>query len=123
MALETLQGKTTVGGYAVNEIGRPSEIPTEQPVAPDVPRYVTVDHTTNTISVKIQNGPIKEAGVNGAQIDTLIELGKAIIDGLNTKFPCRENSMAITKLDESLMWLDKRTKDRVARNVEGTSKT
>jgi hypothetical protein len=29
--------------------------------------------------------------------------------------------MAITKLEESLMWLRKRTQDREARNVEGTS--
>ncbi len=38
---------------------------------------------------------------------------------LQTKFPCRENAIVITKLEESLMWLEKRTKDRVARNVEG----
>jgi hypothetical protein len=35
---------------------------------------------------------------------------------------CRENSIVITKLEESLMWLEKRTVDRVARNVEGTLK-
>jgi len=38
---------------------------------------------------------------------------------LNGKFPCRENAIVITKLEESLMWLDKRTSDRLARNVEG----
>lgn len=38
---------------------------------------------------------------------------------LNGKFPCRENSMAITKLDEALLWLNKRTADRIKRNVEG----
>ena len=36
------------------------------------------------------------------------------------KFKCRENSLAITKLEEALMWLEKRTQDRVARNVEAT---
>jgi hypothetical protein len=36
------------------------------------------------------------------------------------KFKCRENSIAITKLEEALMWLEKRTLDRVSRNVEGT---
>lgn len=40
---------------------------------------------------------------------------------LNGKFPCRENSIAITKLDEALLWLNKRTADRIARNVEGTN--
>lgn len=38
---------------------------------------------------------------------------------LNDKFPCRENSIVITKLEESLMWLNKRTHDRKNRGVEG----
>ena len=38
---------------------------------------------------------------------------------LQSKFPCRENAIVITKLEESLMWLEKRTNDRKARNVEG----
>lgn len=50
------------------------------------------------------------------------ELLTVLIDRLqylNSKFPCRENSIVITKLEESLMWLNKRTADRVKRNVEG----
>lgn len=35
------------------------------------------------------------------------------------KFWCRENSIAITKIEEALMWLEKRTADRIARKVEG----
>ena len=38
---------------------------------------------------------------------------------LQAKFPCRENAIVITKLEESLMWLEKRTADRKARGVEG----
>lgn len=38
---------------------------------------------------------------------------------LQSKFPCRENAIVITKLEESLMWLEKRTADRKNRNVEG----
>ena len=38
---------------------------------------------------------------------------------LQAAFPCRENAIVITKLEESLMWLNKRTADRVARKVEG----
>lgn len=50
------------------------------------------------------------------------EVLKVLIDRLqylNGKFPCRENAIVITKLEESLMWLNKRTADRQARNVEG----
>ncbi len=38
---------------------------------------------------------------------------------LQEKFPCRENATVITKLEESLMWLEKRTRDRQNRGVEG----
>jgi hypothetical protein len=36
--------------------------------------------------------------------------------------PCRENAIVITKLEEALMWLNKRTQDRIDREVEGTAK-
>lgn len=38
---------------------------------------------------------------------------------LNGKFPCRENSIVITHLETALLWLEKRTNDRIKRNVEG----
>ncbi len=50
------------------------------------------------------------------------ELLEVLIDRMNFlqgKFPCRENAIVITKLEESLMWLNKRTADRIKRNVEG----
>lgn len=46
-----------------------------------------------------------------------------LIDRLTTqgaKLPSRENSLAITKCEEALMWLERRTASRKARNVEGT---
>jgi hypothetical protein len=50
------------------------------------------------------------------------EVLAVLIDRMNYlqgKFPCRENAIVITKLEESLMWLNKRTADRKARGVEG----
>lgn len=50
------------------------------------------------------------------------ELLEVLIDRLkflNNKFSCRENAVAITKLEEAQMWLFKRTRDREKRNVEG----
>lgn len=44
------------------------------------------------------------------------------IGKLQAKFPCRENAIALTKLDEALLWLNKRTADRKARSVEGQHK-
>lgn len=52
------------------------------------------------------------------------EVLAVLIDRLNflqNKHPCRENAIVITKLEESLMWLNKRTADRAKRGVEGTN--
>jgi hypothetical protein len=52
------------------------------------------------------------------------EVLEMLIDRMNflqRRFPCRENAIAITHLEEALMWLEKRTRDRVKRQVEGTN--
>jgi len=67
----------------------------------------------------LQDGPIKEVGRNGVQIDEVIEFARKTVEGFNSKFPCRENAIVLTKLDEALLWLMKRKFDREARLVEG----
>lgn len=134
MALETLKGVTEIGGFKVvvmdelrekhpdkfNESGAMDYKWFEKDVRPH--NFVYVRHDVNSVSFTIQNGPIKEAGVNGCQVDTIIETARIMIDKLNDKFPCRENAVVLTKLDEALMWLEKRKKDRINRGVEGSSK-
>jgi len=66
-----------------------------------------------------QRGPIKDVGVNGCQIDDVVTFALGTLQTLNKKFPCRENSLAITKLEEALHWLDARKQDREERKVEG----
>ena len=36
-------------------------------------------------------------------------------------YACRDNAIALTKLEEALMWLRNRTNGREARGVEGTN--
>lgn len=134
MALETLKNTKKIGEFTLvdmgalkdqypekfNESGAMDYKWFEADIRPH--NFIYVRHDVNSLSFTIQNGPIKEAGVNGCQVNEIIEAAKIIIEGLNAKFPCRENSMAITKLDECLMWLDKRKKDRINREVEGHSK-
>ena len=119
MALETLENVSSIGVFKIfpdrsQETGRSwLEMKKEY--------FVVIDNIANSIAFKIQNGPIKEHGVNGCQIDTIIEAAKLILEGLNSNFPCRDNAIAITKLDEALMWRQKRTDDRIKRSVEGTN--
>jgi hypothetical protein len=60
---------------------------------------------------------------NGAFVEGVIA---AAIDHIeyyqNTSFACRENALALTKLQEAQHWLQHRTASREARQVEGTHK-
>lgn len=121
MALETLKGVEEIGGFkVVREKPEGMSWDDFDNLRKEFP--INITDGVNCISFRIQNGPIKEVGVNGCQVDTIIETAKLMVEGLNKNFPCRENAVAITKLDEALMWLDKRKKDREKRNVEGLSK-
>ena len=56
---------------------------------------------------------------NGTTNEELLAVLINRMKGLNDKFPCRQNALAITKLEEALFWLNNRTEERKARNVEG----
>jgi hypothetical protein len=72
--------------------------------------------------IKFQNGPVKEFGVNGCHQEDLLAI---VIDRLRSfqsgEFACRENAIALTKLEEAVHWLNHRTSDREQRGVEGTN--
>ena len=56
---------------------------------------------------------------NGTTLEMILMVSIARLNDLNKRFSCRENSLAITKMEEALMWLNKRTEDRKERDVEG----
>ena len=71
--------------------------------------------------IHFQEGPIKECGVNGVCNEDLIAMVICRLEHFQkSEYSCRENALAITKLEEALMWLRKRTIGREQRNVEGT---
>ncbi len=58
---------------------------------------------------------------NGAFVETVIAAALQRIQYYqSSQFACRENALAITKLEEALHWLNHRTQQREQRNVEGT---
>lgn len=115
MALESLRGVERIGGFDVKRIDWKRKEGNEN-------YHIDISDEANAITFYIQNGPIKEVGVNGCQVNTIIEAAKLIVEKLNKNFPCRENTLAITKLDEALMWLRERKRDRETRGVEGYNK-
>lgn len=75
--------------------------------------------------IEWQNGPLGKGEdrkePNGASIETVIF---SIIQRLEFfqkhNFNCRENAIAITKLQEASMWLGERTKRRMHAGTAGT---
>lgn len=80
--------------------------------------------TTDGIGFAIewQNGPFMgtDETQTGAVVEGVIE---AVLGRLewyqSTKFKCRENALAITKLEEALHWMRHRQMDRKRRGVQG----
>lgn len=73
--------------------------------------------------INFQEGAIKEHGVNGVCNEDLIAMVICRLEHFNqSEFRSRDNAVAITKLEEALLWLRKRTIGRENRGVEGTHK-
>ena len=56
---------------------------------------------------------------DGTTNEEVIKMLMDRLNGLQAKFPCRENAIATTHLETALLWLEKRTAERTARGVEG----
>jgi hypothetical protein len=75
------------------------------------------------LTLGFQNGPIGSdgTGVNGITQEVLLSI---VADRLRSfqqgEYACRENALALTKVEEALHWLHHRTKARMERGVEGT---
>ena len=83
-----------------------------------------VDPTKHFIlgSIRFQNGPIQENGVNGIHNEDLIAIVIDRLEGFQAGDYAHEaNASAIALLREALAILRSRTDERKARGVEGTS--
>ena len=77
------------------------------------------------IHIDWQNGPLgrgdQRQDPNGAFVETVIA---AVIQRIQyyqtSRFKCRENYLALVKLEQALHLLDSRTKRREGQDVEGT---
>jgi hypothetical protein len=83
------------------------------------------DQGRNQVIQFIEKEPVSEGSTelmtlnDGTTNEDVLEVLINRMKYLQGRFPCRENAIVITKLEESLMWLEKRTSDRKKRQVEG----
>ena len=73
--------------------------------------------------VQFQDGARNEKDSISGVLD--VDLLEIVRDRLKSfqkgDFACRENACALTKIEEALMWMNRRVEDRIERNVLGTN--
>ena len=93
--------------------------PRKNPSAPDMQ---DIEGAFDCTLLFFQNGPIAEHGVNGITQEVLLAI---VADRLRSfqagPYSCKENAVALTHIETAMLWLHKRTLDRMQRGVEGTS--
>lgn len=78
-------------------------------------------HPIPTIDIRFQNGALDEVGANGISDESLLAIVEDRLKGFQSgRYACRENAIALTKIQEAMHWLQHRTRERQARGVEGT---
>lgn len=120
MALETLKNLNEIGGFELRHCDR--RLSPEEHKAFVEGCYAFCRHDVNSLTLHFQNGPVKENGKNGVQVDILLHIAHRIIFGLNQKFPHPENESALLHITEALQALNRRKKEREARGVEGLNR-
>ena len=123
--LETIQENNVLNTvYAVDEPG-PGNANHEYVIecftrteTPDKEVYCVEGH------ISFQKGPRNEAlsKVGVLDVDLLEIVRDRLISFQSSEFACRENAIALTHIEDALLWLDKRVKDRARRGVLGTNK-
>ena len=72
------------------------------------------------ISIPIQNGTVLNKGVNGVSVEDILFIAIQELESHAAgPFPCKETSEALAHSHQALGWLISRTRNRIARQVEG----
>lgn len=73
--------------------------------------------------IQFQNGARHLSDSIPGVLDTdLLEIVRHRLQGFQTgPFATRENAIALTHIEEALMWMNRRVEDRIERNVLGTN--
>lgn len=85
------------------------------------PSKLGIEAAQQDLHILFQNGPITEYGVNGITQEVLLAI---VIDRLECfqtgPYASEYNQHALEDVRSALDWLQRRTKERMARGVEGT---
>lgn len=112
----------TINEHKVNPANDRIEVEvTDQPGAGGANHVYRIDWGSGAVTLQFQNGPIAEVGVNGITQEVLLAICADRLRAFQTgPYACRENALALTKIEEAQHWLHHRTRARMERGVEGT---
>lgn len=79
--------------------------------------------THEICEIQFQNGArLLEGSIHGVLDSDLLEIVRHRLQGFQQgEFATRENAIALTHIEEALMWMNRRVEDRIERNVLGTN--
>lgn len=84
--------------------------------------YIVDGPTSCLGTVRFQNGPVAENGINGVTQEVLLAIVADRLRSFQTgPFPSKQNAVALTHIETALLWLQQRTIERTRRGVEGKS--
>jgi hypothetical protein len=101
---------------------------TEYNALKDFQEYVAgINGAADVTEVQIEGNPIitvnwqSKSGSekNGAFIEEVLAVAYGQLKAFNEVFPCRENSLALTNIEQAVLWLAQRKANRQYRGVDG----
>lgn len=115
--LETIQKRETLNTPIVADEPHPTNAGHH--------RYLIqlTDSDMDDVVIQFQNGPRNEPGsIRGVLDGDLLEIVRHRIASFQKgPYSTRENAIALTHIEEALLWMNKRVEDRIARGVMGTN--
>ena len=77
-------------------------------------------HDVDSLTFNMLTKPASEGGdLNRCQLTDLITTATIMLSYLNNKFPCEENEITLSYLAQALECQERRTQNRISRDVEG----
>ena len=81
--------------------------------------YIETINNKPVLDIQFQVGGTAATERNGVFIEDLLIVAYAKLNAFNKQLPSRENSIALTKIEEAIMWLHNRKTERELRGVYG----
>ena len=107
-----------------NNLNTPIVLGEAHPVNKGYHTYRILCGNETTVDLQFQNGPRLEPGsIPGVLDGDLLEIVRHRLQCFqNGPYATRENAIALTHIEEALLWMNKRVEDRAAANTLGTTK-